>query len=796
MPTMADDQILHTPSEENTPSPLTQPPQPEVPATAAGSYGGSGKHRKLRSVLATAVAIGIVGSVLLFFTFADTPNEDLPDSPNAIAANQLELQTKRETIQIIALAKKLQQSPSDATLIQQLTEATKNRKATMLQAINSNPELANSVHIPGGVKKNLPDAVKANIEEEVELSGKLTVLHGEQYDTRTKKLTKPFYRFEITDASGGKSLLHFEDFEAAEGLAGATVKVRGVKLAGDTAVDSSGTTTIAPAAIVPATTKKTAVLMVNFSDNKTQPWTADQVRNTVFGTTAPSDHTFFSEQSLGKVGLAGKTSAAGDVVGWYTVSDTAASCPAGGDYGGWGLTVASHANAAATAAGVDLSGYDNFIYATPSTACSGYAGWAYINGNQAWITGYGTDARVIAHELGHNFGTHHASTEDCKSATGARVSISGTCSLTEYGDPYDVMGYPFYHMNLVHKVQAGYISPTAVPNVANSGTYTVAPLETASSSPQGFRIAGGYLPGTSTPAYYYVEFRQPFGYDSFATGSSVTQGVLIHQAPDYTNRSQSRLIDATPATPDFTDAALPVGATFTDPATNISIKTVSVGSTGATVSVTLGTTASCVRANPTVGALPKNQNGSPAQALSFTLTVQNNDTAACGSSTFGLTSSGPSGFTQTPASSQVSVAPGASVTVPVTITSTNSVTAGFYAFTNTVKNNAATSYVANADLTYTISTADTIAPTVTLSSPANGSTIAGKTVIAATSNDNVAVASMEIWIDGQLRASNTSGSISYTWNVNKRVTKGTHTIIVKAYDTSGNLGQQQATVTK
>lgn len=92
---------------------------------------------------------------------------------------------------------------------------------------------------------------------------------------------------------------------------------------------------------------------------------------------------------------------------------------------------------------------------------------------------------------------------------------------------------------------------------------------------------------------------------------------------------------------------------------------------------------------------------------------------------------------------------------------------------------------------------DTQAPTVTITSPANGSTISGRVSINATASDNVGVVKMEIYIDDVLIASLNNASISYFWNTNpKKVVSGTHKIEVRARDLAGNIGTSQVTVTK
>lgn len=90
---------------------------------------------------------------------------------------------------------------------------------------------------------------------------------------------------------------------------------------------------------------------------------------------------------------------------------------------------------------------------------------------------------------------------------------------------------------------------------------------------------------------------------------------------------------------------------------------------------------------------------------------------------------------------------------------------------------------------------DTIAPVVTISNPANGSTVKGTVGINASATDNESVASMSIVIDGVTKATSTSGSISYSWNTSK-VASGNHTIQVNATDATGNVGTKIIQVKK
>ncbi len=92
------------------------------------------------------------------------------------------------------------------------------------------------------------------------------------------------------------------------------------------------------------------------------------------------------------------------------------------------------------------------------------------------------------------------------------------------------------------------------------------------------------------------------------------------------------------------------------------------------------------------------------------------------------------------------------------------------------------------------STADTSAPSVSISAPAQGATVSGATTISATASDNVGVSKVEFYINGALAGSDSSAPYSLSWNT-LAVTDGSYTLAVKAYDAAGNVSQSSATVT-
>ena len=89
---------------------------------------------------------------------------------------------------------------------------------------------------------------------------------------------------------------------------------------------------------------------------------------------------------------------------------------------------------------------------------------------------------------------------------------------------------------------------------------------------------------------------------------------------------------------------------------------------------------------------------------------------------------------------------------------------------------------------------DTTPPTVSVTAPAGGATVSGTVPVTASASDNVAVASVEFWVDGAKKATDTSAPYSYSWDTTQ-VLGGPHTILVKAFDPSNNSASTNAGVT-
>lgn len=81
---------------------------------------------------------------------------------------------------------------------------------------------------------------------------------------------------------------------------------------------------------------------------------------------------------------------------------------------------------------------------------------------------------------------------------------------------------------------------------------------------------------------------------------------------------------------------------------------------------------------------------------------------------------------------------------------------------------------------------DTTPPTVSITSPTNGSTVSGTVTVAATAADDVGVTKVELYVDGTLSTTDTTSPYSFSLNTTS-LTVGSHSLIAKAYDAAGNV---------
>ncbi|MDQ3648615.1 MAG: Ig-like domain-containing protein [Actinomycetota bacterium] len=87
-------------------------------------------------------------------------------------------------------------------------------------------------------------------------------------------------------------------------------------------------------------------------------------------------------------------------------------------------------------------------------------------------------------------------------------------------------------------------------------------------------------------------------------------------------------------------------------------------------------------------------------------------------------------------------------------------------------------------------------PTVTLTSPTDGSTFTSTVSMAAGANDDHGVTKVEFYFDGRLKATDSTAPYSYSFKVPRKTAYGTHTVDAKAYDAAGLTARSSAAVTR
>jgi autotransporter-associated beta strand protein len=384
----------------------------------------------------------------------------------------------------------------------------------------------------------------------IELSGTLEVI---QVCYPAQNQSERWYEV-LEDKSGQRHRLRFDVPPAQTHLTGERVRVRGYRqdglihvlaappqndqglevLAAASPQTKGLTPTPTPMSLYGGGTTTNTVVhralveLLIYSDYAANYYTAADIvsySNKFFAVTGSSINTAYLEDSYGAVGFAG------DVVicSIATASGTY-------DTGAW----MNQGDAAATAQGYNVGSYAHKVYIT--SGAGGWAGLAAVGGN--WSMDSYTDGGTICHELGHNLGFNHASTQ-----------WNNTSAWDEYGDSSDFMGgaYDWRHNNGPHKVQRGWISPQTL---TAAGAYQIGRIEDVPSTipyPQVLKINAS-SPPNAWP--YFLSFKQPVGFD---VNNGYNAGVSLHRW----GGGNTAFV-----------AALSDGATFTDSAAGFSLKQV------------------------------------------------------------------------------------------------------------------------------------------------------------------------------------------------------------------------------
>ncbi|WP_053394641.1 Ig-like domain-containing protein [Vibrio nereis] len=591
---------------------------------------------------------------------------------------------------------------SKANYLNQMVSLVKERQSLLSELAQADPASVSSVVMTKKQRNEMPEEVQALLEQKQELEGELEVFYEDYEDHSKSRL-----RHVLKTANGRIELNMAQDVKNKAFKTGSKVRARvwkfksttespdsllvtnekdGLTILAQDSTETSPTSAVSTSSL--SNTKgeqRTLVLLVNFQDNVQQPWSIDEVKSMVFGTV----NQFVKENSSGQTWLNG------DVHGYNTLPMDSTTCDSS--------SIDRYARQYAEEDGIDLSNYSRLIYVFPKVASCGWTGKGTLGGTQsrAWINGALT-LNTIGHELGHNFGLHHAEKLDC----GDDV-IGDNCVSVTYGDTLDIMGAAGVkgHYGAYNKELLGWISRSESEIVVadSDGSYQLAPYEsTAVGTLKSLKVRRGTDSVTGEPSWYYIEYRQPIGFDSFLEGKDgITNGVVFRVASE-ANTKGSQLLDMTPSSSwvDMDDAALPVGSSYTDPEAGVTITTEWANSTGASVHVSFSAQ-TCAQSNPTVTLAPNTVvSGVAGSTVSYNVTVKNNDGNGCPASGFNVSANVPAGWTASNAT--LSLAPGISGTTTVSITSSEMAADGAYDIAIQAVNGADSRYLNQVTANYTV----------------------------------------------------------------------------------------------
>ncbi|MDA0773124.1 MAG: hypothetical protein O3C63_09320 [Cyanobacteria bacterium] len=220
------------------------------------------------------------------------------------------------------------------------------------------------------------------------------------------------------------------------------------------------------------------------------------------GYEANSVKNYFSYHSGGDYTMTGET-----YEQELVLDGTTPSCD---DFSTYGVHNLVQAKLEEVALGLDLDGFDKFLYIVPDTHINcGWAGIAPLGGNYCYVKAY-SSPHVYIHEIGHNLKMHHA----------ARVYEYST-NISEYGDNSDAMGFGV-SLNSVHRDQMGWKlagQGTILEAEANVAEFNLVSLDRDDVA--GTRVIK--IPNPYSDDFTYISYRTTNTY-SYDYGNQNTEG--------------------------------------------------------------------------------------------------------------------------------------------------------------------------------------------------------------------------------------------------------------------------------
>lgn len=260
----------------------------------------------------------------------------------------------------------------------------------------------------------------------------------------------------------------------------------------------------------------------------------------------------------------------------------------------------------------NVGSYDRvMVLFSPLDGISGselqYGGLANVGAAQIWLNGE-FDFRSVAHELGHTYGLYHANLWQV--SDGNPVSPAGT--NVDAGDIFDTMGANYADDNRTDfnpwfKNVLGWISGAQVQTVTTSGVYRINRFDNSTGA--GTLALKVAKDSTQT---YWIGIRRKFTTNlSMQHGAYIIWGHGLYQ--------ESQLLDMTTPGIDAHDAALAIGATFTDPGVSLSIMPFAEG--GLAPNEYLDVT---ITLPPLITQQPTNQTVTPGESATFSVAAIGN----------------------------------------------------------------------------------------------------------------------------------------------------------------------------
>lgn len=536
----------------------------------------------MRKLFPFVLLISVVAIIALTFT---------RQQPRTIKNRASESQIAQLTNQLLKVNNT--RSLRDDQKIQQLTAIAIQRKQLLLDEARKDPQAFLGHVLSKDQIESLSRELRDQklIEEEQVVSGNLITTHRDDFE---KKVAIYEHYLETQEIENGKKktyMVYTSQKQTSQLPPVKAVAIQGYTLNSTLVTNQlTGGPMLTPSPTPTPFPRKTtgeikiAVILVNFSNDTSQPFTHEQVQQAFFGETE-SLKSYYRENSYNQLNYTG------DIFGYYTIPFSNENCLEDHQWG-------ESASETALNAGVVLERYDIISYVLNTE--TGIQFCISRVGGEHWNKVYlhGTILlRTLVHEFGHTLGLYHANSRSCGSKY---IDEYHLCTENEYGDVSDVMGYGFYisplpQFKAKQKVFERWIPESRIQTITQSGTYTVNRVQPDSTAAQALRILKSedreelFL----LPEYYFIEYKQKVGLDS-SLPDGLVSGALIytHQQGFFNSdgyyHSRSDLLDThllETSYTSFDDAALSDNGIFYDHLNNILITQLSHNNESATLRI-------------------------------------------------------------------------------------------------------------------------------------------------------------------------------------------------------------------